>query len=95
MIKLQCLSQLILNLIRISKAIMLIKTYGNLLSMKWSQTMLQFFFFFFFFFLYSEQKITKPKKTNTNTQDKKSYLRSTAHKVNKINKKLIKRKLIL
>ena len=37
-------SQLILKLIRISRAIMLIKTYGNLLSMKnfqlkWSQTM--------------------------------------------------------
>ena len=46
---------------------------------------------FFVFFLYSEQKITKPKKTNTtpNTRDKKSYLRSTAHKVNKINNKLI------
>ena len=34
MIQFQSLSQLILELIRISRAIMLIKTYGNLLSMK-------------------------------------------------------------
>ena len=52
---------------------------------------------FFFFFSIQKRKIYKTKKDNTilNTRDKKSYQRSTAHKVNKNNNNLIKRKIIL
>ena len=52
----------------------------------------------FFFFLYIQNKRLQNQKRQVRhpiPAIKNLYLRSTAHKVNKINNKLIKRKLIL